>query len=152
MITSMLYSLELTEIFGLLFIIASIVLISRHDYYSGFFANLQSDNPAIIIGAIISLLIGVILVATHGVYALQYRAYISGLSWVVLINGLLWLLMPEKMTRATKIIMSGRRYYIITLIFLIIGFILLYRGSQIYMIKECQIKGAACEKSVNVKQ
>lgn len=130
------YSFALSQIFGLFLFIVAIIFVSRKDYYSNVFAKMKSDNPLIMFVAICCLLIGLILISTHGVYYFQYRLVVTIFCWLVFLNGLLWLMIPEKMLSIAAKIMQGKSFYIFTAFIALIGFWILFRGTEIFILKE----------------
>ncbi len=127
------FTFGLAHFFGLFIFILAVVLFSRKDYYCKIILNLKDDNPIIMLTATIGLLLGIILIGVHGGVFLQYRVLITILCWFVFINSLLWLMMPEKMLKLTKKMFKGRGFYIFISILLILGFLLVFRGSLIFI-------------------
>lgn len=134
--TPTIFSIGLTELFGLFFVIMAIVLLSRREYYQNVFNNTKNDNPIIMLTATIGLLIGMILIGLHGGFELKHRVAISIMCWLVFINGLLWLMIPETMLDLTKKIFNGKGFYAVAMFVGIFGVWLIIRGSELFIFKE----------------
>lgn len=130
------FSIGLAELFGLFLFIIALVLFTRRDYYQNVFNNTKSNNPIIMLTAIIGLLAGMILIGVHGGFEFKYRAAISVICWLIFINALLWLMIPEKMLNLIKKTFNGKCFYGIVIFIGISGLWLIIRGSELFIFKE----------------
>lgn len=130
------YSFGLAQLFALFLLIIALVLISRRDYYRRVYENTSEDNPIITLTAIIGLLIGMLLIQLHGVFTLERRVVVTILCWLVFINSLFWLMMPEKMLAFTKKILHGKGYYIFVGGIAFFALWILFRASELFIFKE----------------
>lgn len=134
--TPLIYTYGLAQLFGLFLLIMAVVLISRRDYYRRVYENTSEDNPIIVLTSIIGLLVGMLLIQSHGVFVLQYRVVVTILCWLVFVNSLLWLMMPEKMLAFSKKVIHGKGYYIVVGGIAFFGFWVLLRASELFIFKE----------------
>lgn len=133
--TSVIYSLALSQLFGLFLLVVAIVGTSRQEYYRKVFADLKENNPIIMLTATAGMLIGIVLVGTHTIYGFNKRSYVTLFSWLIFVNSLFWLMMPEKMLSLTKKITSGKGYYVFLVLIGLTGFIFLLRGGEIFILQ-----------------
>ncbi|MDF1757518.1 MAG: hypothetical protein P1U74_04390 [Legionellaceae bacterium] len=133
--TPLIYSFGLSQLFGLFLLIIGVVFLSRQQYYRDVFANTKPNNPIIMLTAIFGLFLGIVFTGTHNIIVFERRSIVTILSWLVLINSICWLMLPEKMLRLTQKIMTGSGYTIVSLIISLSGFWLLIRGSEIFIMK-----------------
>lgn len=134
--TPLIFSYGLAQLFGLFLLIMAVVLISRRDYYRRVYENTKEDNPIIMLTATIGLIIGMLLIETHGVIELKQRLAVTIMCWMVFVNALLWLMMPEKMLAFTKKIIQGKGYFMVVGAIAVFGFWVLLRSSELFIFKE----------------
>jgi hypothetical protein len=129
------FTFGLSQLFGLFLFVFAIVLFSRKDYYCDLFLNMKDDNPVIVLAATLGLFLGIILIGLHGSLVFHYKLVITILCWLIFIKSLFWLMLPEKMLLLTKQIFRGRGFYVLVTMLFIFGFVLIFRGSEIFIIK-----------------
>ncbi|OGV28080.1 MAG: hypothetical protein A3E88_05330 [Legionellales bacterium RIFCSPHIGHO2_12_FULL_35_11] len=133
--TPILYSLALSQFFGLFLLVVAIVGASRPEYYRKVFASVKDDNPIIMLTATCGMLLGIVLIGSHLVYGFNRRFYVTIFSWFVFINSIFWLMMPEKLMAITKKITKGKGYYAAILFIAFTGFWFLFRGGEQFILK-----------------
>lgn len=132
--TDKIFTYGLAELFGLFIFIFAVALYSRRDYYRKVFLNIHDDNPVIMLAALCELFIGIILIGLHGMEIFKFKLGITIICWLVFINSLFWLMMPEKMLATTKKIIKGRGLYLLVSLSIIFGLMLFFRSSELVII------------------
>lgn len=138
--TQQYYSFLLSQIFGAFLFIVSIIVMGRMYYYRKIILQLQPQDPCIPVAACFNLFMGIIFVVTHNVWALNRSTFITVLCWLILVNGLLWLAMPEQMLGSTKKVCAGTGYYWMIVICLLVGVMLLGRGMELFILYYSVVK------------
>ncbi len=128
-----LHSFLFSQVFGLYFVIMSIILISRAEYYKELVGKLKKPGAGVMVGASLSLFIGLFLVVTHNIWALQPRVVVTMICWLFVIKSVLWLSAPERMLKMAKKVWSGKRHYYVCIFMLILGVYMMARGFYIFM-------------------
>lgn len=129
------FTYGLAQIFGLFLFVFAVAIFSRRDYYRKIILNIKEDNPIIMLTATIGLLFGIILIGIHGGVLLHFRSYITVICWLIFINSLFWLMIPEKMLEMTKRVFNGRGFYILMFLLVFFGFMLFFRASELFIIR-----------------
>ncbi|MCR9191109.1 MAG: hypothetical protein NXI01_00420 [Gammaproteobacteria bacterium] len=125
------YTFLLAQIFGAFSFILAVVVMRRMPYFRKLVLQIQAEDPLISVFALMNLLIGVILVVTHNFWVFNHRFPITVICWLILLNALLWLLLPAKMLAILKKIVAGGGYYWLIVFLLVFGIVFLTRSMQL---------------------
>jgi hypothetical protein len=128
------YSFLLSQILGAFLFIVAIIIMSRMYYYRKIILQLQAQDPLIPVVATMTLFLGIVLVVTHNVWELNRITVLTVLCWLILIKGLLWLALPEKMLALMKRVTSGTGYYWLIVGLLLTGVIFLGKGMELFIL------------------
>jgi hypothetical protein len=123
-----LHSLVMAHVIGLYLIIIAIVMIARADHYRSMINKLQGDSGVIMVSASFGLVLGLIMLVIHNTWLWESEVLITIIAWLVTIKSILWLSFPEKMVAVSKVIYSGKSYYVMATIAIVIGIALLTHG------------------------
>ncbi len=136
MLGSHLHSFLLSQVFGLYFVIMSIIFMSRADYYKALISNIKKTGPGMVMTSSLCLFIGLFLVAMHNIWDLKPHTIITVICWFFVIKSVLWLAAPEHMLNLVKKIWKGRGHTVMCMIILFIGIYLMTRGFYLFLEKE----------------
>lgn len=128
------YTFLLSQILGSFLFIVGIIIMGRMYYYRKILLQLQAEDPIIPVVAGLTLFLGIVLVVTHNVWVFNRTTGVTVLCWLILIKGLLWLALPEKMLAMTKRVSSGAGYYWYIVGLLVIGVIFLGKGMEVFIL------------------
>lgn len=128
------YSFLLSQILGSFLFIIGIIIMGRMYYYRKILLQLQAEDPIIPVIAGLTLFLGIVLVVTHNIWELNRTTVVTVLCWLILIKGLLWLALPEKMLAMTKRVSSGAGYYWYIVALLVTGVIFLGKGMELFIL------------------
>lgn len=128
------YSFLLSQILGAFLFIVAIIIMGRMYYYRKIILQLQAQDPLIPVVASLTLFLGIVLVLTHNVWELNRATVVTLLCWLILIKGLLWLALPEKMLTVLKRLTSGTGYYWLIVGLLVTGAIFLGKGMELFIL------------------
>jgi hypothetical protein len=133
MLGSSLHSFLFAQVFGLYFVIMSIIMISQADYYKAMIGKLNAPPPGMMMTASLSLFVSLFLVVTHNIWIFGPRVYITLICWLFLIKSVLWLAVPEKMLQMLKKLWAGRGHYVVCVVMMIVGMYMMIRGFYLFM-------------------
>ncbi len=133
MIGSPLHSFIFAQVFGLYFVVMSIILLSRADYYKAMIGKLKLPLPWVSMVASLSLFVSLFLVVMHNIWVFGPRVYITLLCWFFLIKSVLWLAVPERMLALLKKLWAGKGHYIACVVMIIVGMYMMVRGFYLFM-------------------
>lgn len=130
MLNSPLHSYLLAEAFGLYFIIMSIVLLSRENYYR----KLMTQTPRYpsLLSCSLSLFISILLVLVHNLWVAEPRVIVTVVCWAFLLRNVMLIAYPEWVFGAIRKVCAGKMYYFILFVMAALGVILLLRGSVLF--------------------
>jgi hypothetical protein len=122
-------SIFLSRVFGLYFIIVCLAVLFRFKVFQAAYNEIVSSKGHVIFGGFLSLVIGILVVSSHSIFVWDWRLLITLLGYLALIKGIWLLFFPETALKFKRSIMENKSvYYIITVIFLLIGVFLAYKG------------------------
>jgi hypothetical protein len=133
MMNPSLHSFLFAQVFGLYFVIMSIIFLSQASYYKTMIANLKIPPPGIMISASMSLFVSLFLVVMHNIWIWGPRVYITLICWLFLIKSVLWLAAPERMLQLLKKLWAGRGHYVACVVMMILGMYMMVRGFYLFM-------------------
>ena len=118
----------LATVMGWYLVITSVFLLARYDYARSVMADVMAQRGLLFTLAIITLVIGLLLVVTHNVWFMSWPVVITILSWLILIGGLIRLFCPESAIRMGQALLDDPiKMRVAAIIFLLIGLYLLMK-------------------------
>ncbi len=120
-------SLFLATVIGWYLVITSVFLLFRHETLKSAMNDVLAQRGLLLILAIITLILGLLLVASHNIWVMGWPVVITLFAWLVLITGLLRLFLPDMAIKMGHAFLHHPvRMKIAGVVFLIIGLFLLY--------------------------
>lgn len=121
-------SIFLATILGWYLVIIGLFVLFRQNIVKPIMEDILSQRALLFIMALITLMVGLLLVLSHNVWVMEWPVIITILAWMILVGGILRLFAPEYVIR------MGRRFLkkpvhitIMGIINLVIGLFLLFR-------------------------
>lgn len=133
MVGTLFQSFVLAHILGLYFVILSIILFSRVDFFRQLVRDMNPNSGTIVLAASIGLLMGLFLVDLHSIWEISARLRVTIICWLILILSILWLSIPQRMLRVTQAVFSGAGYYWLSATLGISGLMLVGKGLYLYV-------------------
>ncbi|MDF1646482.1 MAG: hypothetical protein P1U61_05850 [Legionellaceae bacterium] len=133
MIGSHFQSFLFSQVFGLYFVIVSIAMISRADYYKEMITQLKAPGLGVMMVASVSLFVSLFLVVLHNIWVFQPRVIVTVICWVFVIKSVLWLAAPVRMLNMLKGIWTGRKHYVACTFMFVLGIFMMARGFYLFM-------------------
>jgi len=119
-------TLFLARVFGLYLAIVGVLLLFEKKRVGTRITQLLESPETRFFSAVITLMIGILLVVTHNVWAMNWTVLITILSWWVLVKGLLRLFFPEIDRHWTHGFLRNKVYYPVAAIMLLLGLFFLW--------------------------
>lgn len=121
----------LAKIFGLYFFAIGFAFLINRDRLKKMYQQIVRDQNFLLLAGILALLIGAVVVSLHNQWVFGWPLVITLLGWWSLIKGFALLIYPESIKIFSFIQNRSDIFYlIVSLIYLIIGLFLLYKGWQ----------------------
>jgi len=120
-------TLYLATVLGWYLVIISLFLLWRRDTVSGVIGEIMGQRGLLFILAILTVVIGLLMVVSHNVWVMGWPVVVTLFSWLVLISGLIRLLFPDLAIKMMQGFQRNPNHFIVVgVVFLIIGLFLLF--------------------------
>lgn len=117
----------LATVIGWFAVIIGLFLLIRHDHIKSVMQDVMAHSGLFFVFAILTLIIGLLLVVSHNYWVAAWPVVITVFSWLVLISGLLRLICPETAVKiGTSFVSHPGRIQTVGVVWLIVGLFLLY--------------------------
>ncbi len=121
-------TLFLAKVFGLYLTILSVLMLVRRESFTARIDTLLASSATLFFSAIVTLILGILLVVSHNIWIMHWTVLITILCWWVLIKGVLRLFFPEIDKKWTNAFIKTKSYYSSAVIMLVLGILFLYLG------------------------
>lgn len=119
----------ISKVLGAYLIIISIVMMIDINTMLTFMTGFINDPPLVFITGIFTLLLGILLVATHNIWRWDWRLIITIIAWMVLLKGISVIAVPQFIDNLILLLIKNTYiYYISATIDLFLGILLSYFG------------------------
>lgn len=119
-------SIFLARLFSLYFIVLGIALVFNKAHYRRTIEEVLRDDSLLFFMAIITLIMGILLVFFHNMWVSDWRVIITLLAWLVFIKGIVRLWFPRLIRKMAKMFSGNGLYYVVAII-MVLG---LYLGCK----------------------
>ncbi|WP_367607078.1 hypothetical protein [Legionella sp. W05-934-2] len=121
-------TLFLATVIGWYLVIVSLFTLFRRDASIAVMQDIMGQRSLVFILAVFTLILGLLMVASHNVWVMGWPVVVTLFSWLVLLSGLVRFFCPETAIKMGHYFINHpTRMTISTVIFLIIGLFLLYQ-------------------------
>lgn len=121
-------TLFLATVLGWYLVVMGILFLTRQDHVKAAVSEILAHRGTFFLLSLITFIIGLVMVASHNFWFLNWSIIVSILSWLILISGIVRLFFPEKaISMAEYVINHPEKMRITAIIALIIGIFLLLR-------------------------
>ncbi|RAP38014.1 hypothetical protein B1207_03225 [Legionella quinlivanii] len=119
----------LAKVIGWYLVITSLYVFFRRKNLHPLINAMVADSPLMLFMAIITLILGLLLVISHNVWVVAWPLIITITGWLILLSALLRLFFPDQAIRMAHWWSAhANGLMIMALIYLLIGLFLLYKG------------------------
>ena len=118
----------LATVIGWYLVIISLFLLLRHEQMKSIVSDVVTQQSVFFMMSIITIILGLLMVASHNVWVAGWPVVITLLSWLVLISGILRLVCAESAKKmALSFVEHPARIQIAAVVILAIGLFLLFK-------------------------
>ncbi|MDO8510398.1 MAG: hypothetical protein Q7S15_02125 [bacterium] len=123
-------TLFLAELMGLFSLIMGFSMLLRRKMVMGVFDEMANGRLTLYLIGVLEVILGLALVLKHNIWTEGSLAFtISILGWLILAEGVLYVSLPERITRKMLVFAErSRAYFVIALFYLVLGGYLVYAG------------------------
>lgn len=121
----------LARLFGLVLVVIYGGLLINQKFYTSIWQNLLQQPLLLFISGFMALVLGLIVIQVHSIWALDWRGLITFLGWLMVFQGTMRLVFPETVLKIVKKIIDNQNFLfinIVSVIMLLIGLYLTYVG------------------------
>lgn len=123
----------LATVLGWFLVIVSFFLLFRHQHMKLIMADVIGHTGLFFVFALITLIIGLLMVTSHNVWVMGWPVVVTLFSWVILLSGLLRLMWPEMaMQMGQSFFRHPIRMQATGGVLLIIGLFLLFHAYRLH--------------------
>jgi|GEM_PF-1128628 len=126
----------LATVIGWYLVIVSLFVLLKHEHAKAVVADVLAQPGLFFIVALITLIIGLMLVASHNVWVMGWPILVTIVAWLVLLSGLMRLVCADSAMRLTRSFMDHPvRLKVVNFITLIVGLFMLVHAYYPYIEK-----------------
>ncbi|CAM3007417.1 hypothetical protein [Legionella worsleiensis] len=119
-------TLFLATVIGWYLVIVSLYSLFYYQQLKSIAAEIMGQKGLFFVLAIVTLILGLLLVASHNIWVMSWPVLITIFSWMVLISGLIRMFCPDTADKMRQSFMDDPiKMRIASLVFLIVGLFLL---------------------------
>ncbi len=130
-----LLSFFLAQVFGLYFFISAVIGLYRADYYRKMIADFRGMDYNGLYAALLGLFIGLCLALAQNNWENRNQVFLTVISWSILTKALCWLIIPEKTLQAVKRLGTSPAYYVMNIVFLLVGLVLINKSFYLFFLR-----------------
>lgn len=121
-------SIFIAKVLGLYLTIFGLLVLLRPAQLRAILTQYMESPPIVFLGGMIGLILGIILVVSHNIWAADWRVVITILSWLILIKGTNHLFFPNFPRKMAQTFLGSSWILVPGLIDLVLGLFLVYKG------------------------
>lgn len=118
----------LARVFGLYFTIISLFLLIRKDVFVARLSAVLESDAARMVMAIITLIVGILLVVSHNLWVMGWPVLITLFAWLIFIKGILRIFFPTIDEKCIGQLVKDSALYPTAIILLLFGLFFLWVG------------------------
>lgn len=120
----------LATVIGWYMVVFSFLILFRHEHVKSAVSDIMANRGLFFILAIMTFILGLLMVASHNIWVMGWPVIITVLSWLVLVSGIVRLFFPDDAPRMGRAFLKEpMRLNIAAIVILLIG---LYLLSHVY--------------------
>lgn len=116
----------LATVVGWYMVIFGLLIIIRYEHIKSVMADIMAQRGLFFLLGIITLMLGLLMVASHNIWVMGWPVSVTIVSWLVLISGVIRLFLPDAQKMGKSLLHDPMRMKIIGGILLIFGGYLLF--------------------------
>lgn len=124
----MLTSIFLAKAIGLYFVIISLSILIKTERFQDIIKKFIDSDTEMLTSGFFTLILGIIMVLFHNVWTLDWRVFVTLISWIVMIKGILLINYPPTIWKRLVEFYHSRNLRIIAVIYLVVGLWFCWKG------------------------
>jgi hypothetical protein len=122
-------SIFLAKVVGLYLVITGFFTFIKYKEFPNIIKSMSLEKGTLFVLAIITLMIGLLLVVSHNIWVLDWRLLITLIAWLILLSGIFRLFFLDYFARVGQWWTKHMSCAItVSVIFFLIGIFLIYKG------------------------
>ncbi len=119
----------LAKLIGIYFVIMGLSVLIKKETLLKMAEEFMTRLPLMFVSGVLTLVMGLLLILSHNIWDGTWVVIITVIGWLVFIKGIFYLLLPQKtLTKWFKIFDNNSWYTIASIIMIIFGLYLAYKG------------------------
>ena len=115
-------SIFLAQLMGVYLLVEGIFLLTRQAFVRSVISDLMKSPGLRLLSGLMALIIGLVLVLNHNIWAWSYEGIITILSWLIVLKSVIYLLFSEKIVLRCMQMFNKTGWYVFTgLVAIVIG-------------------------------
>ena len=119
-------SIFLGKVVAWYLVIAGLAILINKNFITEYTKGLTKNAALLYFGGIVSLIVGLLVVLSHNVWASDWRVVVTILGWLALLKGILLLLSPSTMMKIGRAWRGSVMLTVTTVILVLAGVYMLY--------------------------
>ena len=122
-------SIFLAKVIGGYLVIFSLYMLFRQDMMRALIKDILSQRALLFFMALLTLIVGLLLVASHNIWVMAWPVIITVFAWLTLVGGILRLGFPDQISKVGSVWLKNPSYLrTAAVVFLILGLFMLYKA------------------------
>ncbi|MBU4369616.1 hypothetical protein KKG58_02520 [Patescibacteria group bacterium] len=123
-------SIFLAKVLGLYFIIGALICLLKYKSMRKIIDGFTDNTALLYVTGVITVILGLMMVISHNIWEGGWRVVITLIGWLILLKGLAFLLLPEKIMFkfAKSFRWSKEWYFVVAIIMVLFGVYLASKG------------------------
>ena len=121
-------SIFLAQVIGLYLFIMGLVMLIYHHRFKKATADLNGSLPLVTLTGMVVLIFGLLIVIDHNVWVPDWPILITIIGWILILQGLVRLFVPDAFVRMAKDLQGKVIYTLMCWVRLLVGLYLIWAG------------------------
>ena len=121
-------SIFLAKVIGLYFVIVSLILLIKPEQFRDYALSFLKNKVQLLPTALFTLILGILMVISHNIWVYEWRVWITLISWLVLVKGVLLLFNPSWFDRFVRSVYENGYLRVFAVIYLVVGLLFCWKG------------------------
>lgn len=121
-------SIFYAQVIGLWLFVIALAAIVHHVRFKKTVMETLSSSSLMTFSGMVSLALGLLLVISHNIWVSAWPVIVTLFGWFLAIQGVMRIFWPEGFAKIMKDLLAGHGFTVMSWVWLIIGFYLLYIG------------------------
>lgn len=121
-------SLFLAQVIGIYLVVSNLSVLIHLNRSKKVLQDCLASSPLVALTGAISLMIGLLIVVSHDVWVSEWPVVITLIGWITVLHGAMRLFFPQVFVKVCKELISNQGFLLLSWLWLLIGFYLMWAG------------------------